>query len=276
MAQPSWATRGPHPALRPFVRRYVGFTQHDVTLAVHRGLPSRSITLIISLAGPLRMLDGPGGQATMQAGVGGLHLGPVLLAQDRFQQGVHVDLNPIGLRALLGVPATELTSDVVDLADLPTPWGRALPDRLAALPDWPSRFALLDNELARTLRPVTLVTEVQWAWRRLAAGHGSAPVAALAREIGWSRRHFTERFGREVGLAPKQVGRLMRFERAGALLRGGTRSLADVALGAGYYDQAHLTNEWRGLAGCTPSEWIREELPFLQDLEPGGAADSGP
>jgi AraC-like DNA-binding protein len=274
MEQPSWASREPHPALRPFVRRYIGYTQHDVTLPVHRGLPSRSITLIISLAEPMRMLDGPGGKATRQAAVGGLHLGPVLIAQDRYQQGVHVEVNPIGLRALFGVPAGELTSDVVDLADLPTSWARTLPDRLAGLPDWRSRFALLDTELARTLRPVTLVSEVQWAWRRMAAGHGSALVAELAGEIGWSRRHFTARFGREVGLAPKQVGRLMRFERAGALLRGGRSSLADVAFAAGYYDQAHLTNDWRALAGCTPSEWVREELPFLQDVEPGPDADS--
>jgi AraC-like DNA-binding protein len=198
----------------------------------------------------------------------------VLIAQDRYQHGVHVEVNPIGLRALFGVPAGELTSDVVDLADLPTPWARTLPDRLAGLPDWPSRFALLDTELARTLRPVTLVSEVQWAWRRMASEHGTAPVAELADEIGWSRRHFTARFGREVGLAPKQVGRLMRFERAGTLLRGGRRGLADVAFAAGYYDQAHLTNDWRALAGCTPSEWVREELPFLQDIEPGPEPDS--
>ena len=276
MGQPSWSAREPHPALRSFVRRYIGYTQHDVTLPVHRGLPGRSITVIISLADPLRMLDGPGGRQTVQAAVGGLHLGPVLIGQDRFQQGVHVEVNPIGVGALLGVAAGELTSDVVDLADLPTPWARTLPERLAGLPDWASRFAVLDTELARALKPVTLVSEVQWAWRRMAARHGSAPVAELADELGWSRRHFTARFGREVGLTPKQVGRLMRFERAGALLRGGRRSLADVAFEAGYYDQAHLTNEWRALAGCTPSEWIREELPFLQDVEPGPDTHSSP
>jgi AraC-like DNA-binding protein len=264
MEQPEldWAARAPHPALRDVVRRYISYTQHNVSLAVHRGLPSRSVTLIISLADPIRMLDGP----DLQALVGGLHLGPALIQQDTYQQGLHLELNPIGLRALLGIPATELTSHVVNLADLPVPWAATLPERLAAQPDWRSRFAVLDSVLLATLHPVTLVSEVQWAWRRMVTGHGGQPVTELAGEVGWSRRHFTERFAREVGLGPKQVSRLIRFERSGALLRAG-RTLAEVAAAAGYYDQAHLTNEWRALAGCTPTEWIREELPFLQDTE---------
>lgn len=243
------------------MRRYVGYTQHGVDLEVHRGLPSRSVTLIVSLADPVHMVDGP----SLDAMVGGLHLEPVLIRQDRYQQGLHLQLNPLGLRALLGVPSTELTSSVVDLADLPVPWARRLPDRLAALPDWPSRFDALDAELTAAVKPVRLVDEIQWAWRRMVTGHGVRPVTELAEEVGWSRRHFTERFAGEVGMAPKLVSRLIRFERSGELVRSG-HTLADVAVAAGYYDQAHMSNEWRMLAGCSPSEWIREELPFLQDV----------
>ena len=57
----------------------------------------------------------------------------------------------------------------------------------------------------------------------------------------------------EVGLTPKQAARVLRFERAGGLLRSGRYDLAMVAAEAGYYDQAHLSNEWRALAGCTAS-----------------------
>jgi AraC-like DNA-binding protein len=36
----------------------------------------------------------------------------------------------------------------------------------------------------------------------------------------------------------------------------------------GYFDQAHLTNDWKQLAGCTPGQWMSQELPFLQDQRP--------
>jgi AraC-like DNA-binding protein len=271
-----WAAREPHPALRRLVRRYFGYTQRAVSLAVHRGLPSRSITLIISLAGPVRLVGGPGadrGPLTSQAVVGGLHLGPALIEQDRYQQGMHLELNPLSLQALLGVPASELSSDVVDLAELPVAWARTLPERLAGQPDWTGRFDVLDEVLTGALGPVTLVEEIQWAWRRMVMGNGSQPVTTMADEVGWSRRHFTERFAREVGLGPKQVSRLIRFERSAELLRRGC-ALADSAARAGYYDQAHMSNEWRVLAGCSPSEWIREELPFLQDGDGPGRTDS--
>ena len=107
--------------------------------------------------------------------------------------------------------------------------------------------------------------EVAWAWRRLLAEGGRSAVSALAAEVRWSRRHFTDRFRSEVELAPKQAARVLRFERACDSLRSRPRQeLAELALACGYYDQPHLNNEWRAIAGCSPRAWIVEELPFLQ------------
>jgi AraC-like DNA-binding protein len=70
----------------------------------------------------------------------------------------------------------------------------------------------------------------------------------------------------ELGVTPKTAARILRFDRARRCLRSGrTTSLAETAVTCGYYDQAHMTNDWRQLGGCTPGEWMAEELPFLQD-----------
>ncbi len=255
----TWALHEPHPVVRPLVTRYVGYAQDDVTLAVHRGLPSRHVTLVISLAGPVRMA----GQS-LQALVGGLHTSAVLIRQDRVQEGVQLELDPLGVRTLFGVTAAELSGEVADLAEFGLGW---LPERLREL-SWRERFALLDEVLAaRAVEPVVPPPELGEAWRRLRGADGRVRVADLADEVGWSRRHLGERFRAELGLAPKQAARVLRFERAGRLLRSGRADLAALAAECGFYDQAHLTNEWRALAGCTPGTWIAEELPFLQDQE---------
>jgi AraC-like DNA-binding protein len=251
--------------LRPLVSRYIGYVQDNVALSMHRGLPSRHVTLIISLQDPVRM-SGPTGPVSMQGLVGGLRTEPVLITQDRTQRGVHLELHPFGVRTLFGVNAAELTGRIVGIDDLGWPALAELPDRLASTPTWSERFDILDDVLAaKASEPLSVAAELGEAWRRMLSTSGLIHIADLANEIGWSRRHFGERFRAEIGLAPKQAARILRFERAGALLRRGHLDLAGLAVECGYYDQAHLSNEWRTLAGCSPRTWIAEELPFLQD-----------
>lgn len=263
-----FVARAPHPVLRPLITRYIGYRQHDVPLRLHRGLPSRHVTLIISLADPVRIVGMPNDHASACLGelIGGLHVAPALIAQDRYQCGLHLELNPLGVRALLGMPAAELSGSVVDLRELGRPELTWLRERLMLAVSWRHRFAILDEVFLHISEERTPPREVTWAWRRMVASGGLLPVRTLAGEVGWSRRHFAERFRREVGLTPKQAARVVRFERACAALRHTPgRGLSELAADCGYYDHAHLTNEWRALAGCTPSRWIAEELPFLQD-----------
>jgi AraC-like DNA-binding protein len=261
----TWAIRPPHPVLRPLVSRYIGYKQDDVTLPVHRGLPSRHVTLIISLQDPVRMLSSPGA-VSMQGLVGGLHTEPVLISQGRTQGGIHLELHPFGVHTLFGVSAAALSGHVVGLDQLGRPELVELPDRLASAPDWPERFNILDDVLAaKVTEPLPVAAELSEAWRLMLGSGGRARVADLAHEIGWSRRYFGERLRTEIGLTPKQAARILRFERAGTLMRRGHLDLAGLAIECGYYDQAHLSNEWRTLAGCSPRTWIVEELPFLQD-----------
>jgi AraC-like DNA-binding protein len=99
-------------------------------------------------------------------------------------------------------------------------------------------------------------------------------VAEVADEVGYSRRHLGNLLRAEVGLTPKEYQRVARFEhrrsRLIAAATAGRPSLADVAVRAGYADQAHLTREWVRLAGCTPSTWLAEEFPFVQDRDGDG------
>jgi transcriptional regulator GlxA family with amidase domain len=145
--------------------------------------------------------------------------------------------------------------------------------RLSGADTWADRFAATDRVLLRWLRPVTMPDVMAAAWRSLASSHGRMPVHELAHNIGFSRRHFGERFTSEFGIAPKAAARVFRFERACRLFLRSPRRIADVAVASGFHDQAHMVREWHALAGCTPREWIVGQLPFLQDYEIGRGHD---
>ena len=127
----SWAVRRPHPVVQPLVSRYIGDEQTDVTLPVHRGLPSRHVTVSISLQQPVRVT----GRATTLSArglVGGLHTEAVLITQDRTQCGIHLELHPLAVRSLFGLSAAELSGRIVGLDDVDRPTLAQLPDRLAS------------------------------------------------------------------------------------------------------------------------------------------------
>ena len=252
--------------LRPFVAVAHGYRVPAMPTGLHRGLPSRHITLVVELGAPLRVA-GLGGLVTANGVVGGLHTRPAHIDASSPQEGLQYGLTPLGASALLGVCAAELSGLAVDLADLLGRRGVGLVDSIQSAPSWRERFGLLDAGLLQRLnaRPAMVPAEVQEAWRLIFAG-GEMRVAAVAKHVGWSRRHLSERFRLVTGLTPKQAARIARFEAArGLLLSPGRPSLVGVATGCGYADQSHLAREWHALAGCSIDTWLREELPFVQD-----------
>ncbi len=266
----------PQPRLRPLVADYTGYRIEGAAPGVHRGLPSRHLTFIVTLGGTVDLAAMPDPRqppGSFVALAGGLHAAPALIRHDGYQYGVQLALTPLGARTLLGLPAGELATTVVDLATLLGPTACELVERLRTARTWTDRFIQLDTVLARLAQDRGQPDpELGWAWRRLTTNHGAVGIGELATEVGWSRRHLGERFRREYGLPPKQAARVMRFETANRLLRGADRpGLAELAARCGYYDQAHLTREWREFAGCPPTTWLAEELPSVQD---GGSPES--
>jgi AraC-like DNA-binding protein len=264
------------PPLRPFVAEAHGYRTPANPTGVHRGLPSRHLTLVVELAAPLRV-TGLGQGVAAHAVLGGLHTRPALIDASRPQDGLQYALTPLAATALFGLPAVELREDVVDLSAV---LGRAA-DRLVAdltaARSWVERFTRLDAALLERLSgsAASVPPEVREAWRLLCARDGRYRTSELAAQVGWSRRHLSTQFRLATGLTPKQAARVARFEATRRVLLDPRRpSLAEVAAHCGYADQPHLHREWRALAGCSVGTWLREELPFLQDAEVAPTASS--
>ncbi|MBP2368776.1 helix-turn-helix domain-containing protein [Pseudonocardia parietis] len=266
----------PPAALRRYVLRYLGYREHSPVPVRRRQAPAAGVALILGFH-PMT-LSGPAlGPARAAAFAGAMSDTWVLTEFTGPQAGVQVDLTPLGMFMLLGGQVLP-TGGVPALDQLSDPVLAALPDRLAAAPGWAERFALVSGVLADRLLDVRArrpAPEVVHAWDRLAATGGRVTVGRLAAETGWSRRHLQARFSAQVGLAPRTAGRVLRFAAASRLVGGGRIPLAEVAVTCGYADQAHLSREFRALAGTTPSSYRveGEGFPSVQDVTPGPGQD---
>ncbi len=250
-----WAVRGPDPRLSPYVHRYGDFHERCDGPRLRRELPGGELVVIVDLGDGWTVGQGATPRTRMGSFAGGLHDGPAWAGHDGRARCLQIDLTPLGARALLGVPPGELAHRVVALEDLLGAEAPRLAERLAAAGGPTARFALLDALLLRRAADVPAPRpDVAWAWRRLVASGGAVAVETLRGELGCSRRHLAARFREEIGLGPKALGRVLRFQRALELLeQAPERSLADVALACGYADQPHFNREVRALAGTTPS-----------------------
>jgi AraC-like DNA-binding protein len=89
----------------------------------------------------------------------------------------------------------------------------------------------------------------------LAEARGQISVDALADSASVSPRQFRRICLDRTGLTPKRLARILRFRHATTHAKKGRRDWADIALTCGYYDQAHLINEFRELSGISPAQF---------------------
>ena len=264
-------SREPARWLRPYVRRYYGFEEATGAPTRRREGPGAEVVFLLSFGTEWRI-----GAATephrtpdrRTSFVAGLHEASVLTEHDGLAQGMQVSLTPPGAYSLFRVPMRELAARTVPLEALLGGDADRLAERLAGTQGWSARLALLDTAVSARLaeaRPPS--PGVAWAWRRLSETHGRLRVGALVEELGWSRKRLIARFREEVGVSPKSLARILRFERAAALLaQRHPPGLAELAYDCGFYDQSHLTNEFRRIAGVTPAAYAsRDGDTFLQD-----------
>src|SRR5262244_3488038 len=175
----------------------------------------------------------------------GAYARPLFVDTREHVLGVH--FKPGGAFRFLGVPASELANIHVDLEAL---WGRAahdLREQLCAAANPAKRFRVLEE---------TLVARLENTWEEHRAVRaaldifgreaGEARTRDLAARFGLSQRHFIKVFSNQVGVTPKQFGRVQRFQRAVELTRSSSKpDWGDIVVACGYFDQSHLIHDFQ-------------------------------
>jgi AraC-like DNA-binding protein len=177
---------------------------------------------------------------------------------------VGVRFHPGAAASVLGLPASELVDQAVSADDV---WGRsaaALGERVADAPSVEAAQVVLEARLAAraadAASPDPLVVE---AVRELRPWR-TEDVGSLTSKLSVSERHLRRRCQSAVGLAPKALHRMLRFQGFLALMQlalsqgraPAAEGLARLAAEAGYADQSHLTRECVRMTGVTPAAFI--------------------
>lgn len=249
----SYVERPPVPGLRRLVSSmWIQQVARDAAPYTHRQIPNGAVELLCTLGSAPRVV-GPLTEPAVEV----LEPGATV---------VGVRFLPGASPSVTGLPASELVDLALDAEELWGRWAVALGEAVdgAASPQ-ASLVAMQERVLERVAAgegPDPLVSE---AVRRLMPWRAS-DVTSLTASLHISETQLRRRCRAAIGLAPKVLHRMLRFQGFLALvqqaLAQGRAPTADglalLAVRAGYADQPHLTRECVRLTGVSPRVFLAQ------------------
>lgn len=261
----------PSARLTDYVECYWTLEGHAPALPrPERILPDGRAELVWNLADPF-LRHRPGALPVRQASslVVGQITTPFLLQATGRIELVAVRFRPAGLGAFLdGIPAHLLTDMDYAIDDVAGSRLSTFAEAVAAAPTAERRVGILDACLREELRQAAPVDRrAAAAVATITAAHGMVRVDDMAALVGLGSRQLERLFRTHVGIGPKRLARIMRFQRLVSGLDGlEPDGWARIAIRCGYYDQAHLIRDFREFTGGPPAGFRRNGEDTLTEV----------
>src|SRR6185369_15946773 len=231
----------PDPPLSSFVECVWTLTSSTPSTEpqVERILPDGCVELILNFGSRFTQHTESHHQLQPRNFVVGQMTGPVLISPAEAVDLLGIRFHPGGAYPFLRVPMNAITDQLIELGSL----SKALESRLLTACEYVStpleRVVSITAALVKKL-PLTVDTNLMALTESIVNSVGVVSVDRLANDAGISSRQLERRFLSGVGLGPKVLSRILRFQQVFRAVERGDNSWAEVALDCGYYDQAHL------------------------------------
>lgn len=247
--------RAPRAELRRFIEHYWFVTSHEgpVDLRVNAFVDGRA-DLVFNFGAPYtREIIGGASTHHTDSNFDAQRLVPICIVQKGLVRiaGVRFKLGGAGpfTRESLQTFTNETPRPEVVLGDD----ARALEEALRTAEDVDESAALLDQFFVSRLSLDDGYESFARALAAMSEAHGGVTVEELAQREEVSVRQIERLFAKHLGIAPKTVTTVLRFQRAlKALMRDPGCPLAEVAATAGYFDQAHFIKDFKRMSGGVP------------------------
>jgi len=171
---------------------------------------------------------------------------------------------PAGAARFFALPYEDIVDQVIDLSAYDKPTATHLHDSIASISSNNDRLQFMQSFLISRLE-----TESQedlyarQACRYIMQSEGEYTVAELVKLIGFSERQLERKFKKQVGISPKILSRIVRFQKILRMAQDAKHlTLVDAAVSCGYYDQSHFIRDFAKFSGDSPLKYFASEHPM--------------
>jgi AraC-like DNA-binding protein len=225
---------------------------------VHRALPDNCLELIFYCQGQFSISSSIGNEGnTFRSGVFGhaQKFRQFKTSSDFTLFGVY--LYPHAFKILYNLPANELTNAKVDTETLWGTEGKVLEEMVMLAPDNARRVEIVSNFLFNRIKLAEgRDSRFMYLVKQIVTNNNLVSIPSFASDCYLSRRQFERKFKEFSGFSPKDFFRIVRFKNVLKESEHRNKSLAQIALDSGYYDQSHFTHEFKKYSGYSPREFF--------------------
>jgi AraC-like DNA-binding protein len=268
----------PSPLLRPYVECF--WVARSALPAPTRRreilLPDGTTQLLFSFGGGYRRFEAPDTRQGVE--IAGSHLvgmrtHGVFIEQQGLEDIFAIRFRAGGLSPFITVPPAAIVQQSISLDLLFGPIADELETMIFEATTTEERIAIAERVLLRLLAAWEPRADAQRHLRRAVArihsSRGTISIERLGRDLGLSYRTMDRAFNRYLGIPPKRLARIIRFNYALSLIhRSAGACHARTALEAGYSDQAHMIRDFREFTHTTPTDFLARRYGIVEVSQP--------
>ncbi|UII79418.1 helix-turn-helix domain-containing protein [Flagellimonas sp. CMM7] len=176
---------------------------------------------------------------------------------------------PYGFSNFVDTPLKNLVDKEIPLKDLLGEIAaKELEKKIVNASNKQQRIKIVESFLLNKLNEETTIENiVKTTVDALYLANGNVPIKDILKEDLSKRRQLERKFAKQIGVSPKQLGKVIRLQTAlKMLLNNETESLTNIAYKSEYYDQAHFIKDFKEFTGVKPTAFLGNENMALSTL----------
>ncbi len=176
---------------------------------------------------------------------------------------IGIEFMPLGAYRFFCLNHKDIKNTIYNFDDIYGKLAAELEERIAESADVVGKVKLLQQFLIRQLTRSNEDKIVDYCLARVHNTNGTIPVKQLEKETGYSSRWLNMKFEQRVGISPKQLCAISRFQYCyNAIITSSSTTLHQVDFYELYFDQAHFIKEFKRFAGVSPLRFMKSKNDF--------------
>ena len=194
---------------------------------------------------------------------------PFYIEPTGFVKTFAVRFYPYGFANFVSEPISNLANKETPLVQL---FGKETADdleqKIIKAENTEQRISIIEKFLLNRLNDEkTINAIVKNTVDSLLSTNGSASIHSILKDDPSKRRQLERNFKKQIGVSPKQLGKVIRLQTAlKMLLDQKSENLTSVAYESDYFDQAHFIKDFKEFTGINPGEFINNKNLALSAL----------